>query len=336
MSSFKQMDLDAYSAAHREEWDRLAQLGAKRRFSGAEADELIEHYQAGASQLSTIQTTVGESVPGDRLSLALSRARLRFTGASSNVLSQIPRFFVAQLPAALYRIRWLTLVVTAASVLVAVLYGWWAASNPEVLAALGSRADFEQYREDFVNYYSNYSGSSFTGFVWTNNAWLAAQCIAFGITGVYPVYLLFSNAQSLGLAAAQLGSVDSLDLFFLYISPHGQLELYSIFVAGAAGMRVFWAWIAPGARTRAQALAQEGRAMFTIVIGLILALFVSGIIEGFVTRQDWPWVIKIGIGTIALASFLVYQWVVGRRAARAGETGDLDEFEAGARQLVAG
>ncbi len=76
--------------------------------------------------------------------------------------------------------------------------------------------------------------------------------------------------------------------------------------------------------------------MFTIVIGLILALFVSGIIEGFVTRQDWPWVIKIGIGTIALASFLVYQWVVGRRAYRAGETGDLDEFEAGARQLVAG
>ena len=48
-------------------------------------------------------------------------------------------------------------------------------------------------------------------------------------------------------------------------------------------------------------------------------------------RQDWPWVIKIGIGTIALASFLFYQWVVGRRAARSGETGDLDEFEAGAR-----
>ena len=46
--------------------------------------------------------------------------------------------------------------------------------------------------------------------------------------------------------------------------------------------------------------------------------------------------IKIGIGTIALSAFLVYQWVVGGRAARAGETGDLEEFESGARQLVAG
>ena len=56
----------------------------------------------------------------------------------------------------------------------------------------------------------------------------------------------------------------------------------------------------------------------------------------FVTRQEWPWVIKIGIGTAALAAFLVYQWWVGGRAFRAGETGDLDESDAGARRIVAG
>jgi len=331
------MDLDAYSAAHRDEWDRLAALGAKRQFTGAESDELIERYQSGAGQLSAMATTAGASLPGDRLSLWLSRARLRFTGASSNVLSQIPRFFVAQLPAALFRVRWLSLAVAAATILVAVLYGWWATANPAVLASLGSTEDLQRYaREDFVNYYSENPGTSFTSFVWTNNAWLAAQCIAFGIVGLYAPYLLFTNAQQLGLTGAIMLEYDRLDVFFLYIAPHGQLELYAIFVAGATGMRIFWAWIAPGARTRAQSLGEEGRALFTIVIGLILALLVSGLIEGFITRQDWPWPIKIGIGTIALAGFLVYQWVVGRRATQAGETGDLDEFEAGARQLVAG
>lgn len=331
------MDLDAFSAAHRDEWQRLAQLGSKRTFSGVEADELIEHYQSGASQLSAIKTTAGQSAQGDRLSLWLSRARLRFTGASANVLSQLPRFFAAQLPAALYRIRWLCIAIAAATVLIAVVYGWWATANPEVLTTLGSTADLEKYaKEDFVNYYSEHSGGSFTGFVWTNNAWLAAQCIAFGVIGLYPAYLLFTNAQGLGLTAAIMNEFDRLDVFFLYIAPHGQLELYSIFVAGAAGFRIFWAWIAPGARTRAQALAEEGRAMFTIVVGLILALLVSGLIEGFITRQPWPWPIKIGIGTIALGGFLFYQWFVGGRAARAGETGDLEEFEAGARQLVAG
>ncbi|HOB57580.1 MAG TPA: stage II sporulation protein M [Rhodoglobus sp.] len=331
------MDLDAYSAAHREEWDRLARLAAKRRFSGVEADELIDHYQSGASQLSVIRTTVGESAQGDRLSLSLSRARLRFTGASANVLSQIPKFFAAQLPAALYSIRWLTLAVALATFVVAFIYAWWAISNPAVLAGLLTPEERRQFaEEDFIAYYSNYSGSSFTAQVWTNNAWVAAQAIGLGILGVFTPAVLLSNAQNLGLSAAIMSEFGHLDQFFLYIAPHGQLELYSIFVAGAAGLRIFWAWIAPGTRTRGQSLAHTGRALFTIVIGLALALLVSGVIEGFVTRQDWPWVIKIGIGTIALSAFLVYQWVVGGRAARAGETGDLEEFESGARQLVAG
>jgi len=330
------MDLDAYSAAHRDEWNELARLGSKRTFSGVEADALIDHYQSGASQLSAIKTTTGQSATGDRLSLWLSRARLRFTGASTNVLSQLPRFFVNQLPAALYRVRWLTLVVAAASVLIAVIYAAWAINDPRVLATFGSESDLEQYRQDFVDYYSNYSGSSFTGFVWTNNAWIAAQCIFLGIFGVFTPVIMFTNAQGIGMAAAALNHFGDLNVFLLYIAPHGQLELYSIFLAGATGMRIFWAWVAPGTRTRAQSLAEEGRALFTIVIGLIGALLVSGIIEGFVTRQPWPWPIKIGIGTVALAAFLTYQWVVGRRAVRAGETGDLEEFEAGAKQIVAG
>ena len=330
------MDLDAYSAAHRDEWDELARLGAKRRFTGSESDRLIERYQSGASQLSAIKTTAGQSVQGDRLSLSLSRARLRFTGAGSNVLSQLPAFFGTQLPAALYRIRWTSLIVALATALVAVLYGYWALNTPGVLSHFGTEEFRKQFVEqDFVNYYSNHSPASFTGQVWTNNAWLAAQCVAYGIVGVYAPYLLFMNAQNIGLSGALMASHDRLDVFFLYIAPHGQLELYSIFVAGAAGMTIFWSWIAPGARTRGQALAEEGRALFTVAIGLILSLLVSGIIEGFVTRQEWPWVIKIGIGTVARGSFLFDQWVIGRRAVRAGETGDLDEFEAGARRIVA-
>lgn len=330
------MDLDAYSAAHRAEWERLAALGAQRSFSGAEADELIDRYQAGASQLSAIKTTAGQAAQGDQLSLWLSRARLRFTGASSNALSQLPRFFAHQLPAALFRVRWLSLAVTAACLLVAVLFYLWAAGNPAVLATFGSPAVLEQYaKEDFVNYYSDNPSTSFTGFVWTNNAWIAAQCIAFGITGLWPTYVLFSNSRSIGEVAAVMGEYDRLDVFFQYISPHGQLELYAIFLAGALGLRIFWSWIAPGARTRAQALAEDGRSFFTGVVGLILILLLSGVIEGFITRQDWPWPVKTGIGTVALAVVLYYQWVVGRKPARAGQTGDLEEFEAGARQLTA-
>ena len=47
--SSKQMDLDAYSAAHRAEWDRLAALARQRSLSGEQADELIDLYQTGAT-----------------------------------------------------------------------------------------------------------------------------------------------------------------------------------------------------------------------------------------------------------------------------------------------
>ncbi|WP_111718520.1 stage II sporulation protein M [Homoserinimonas sp. OAct 916] len=331
------MDLDAYATARRDEWDRLQVLGRQRRFTGPEADELIERYQSGAADLSAIKTSAGSSVHGDRLSVLLSRARLRFTGASANLLSQLPRFFIAQLPAALYRLRWITLAVAAFTVLVAWLYGAWAFGDPQVLANFGSDADFKKLAEEkFVDYYSENPAASFAGQVWTNNAWIAAQCVAFGVTGVYVPYVLFQNAQGIGVSAAVMFAHGKGDVFFLYILPHGLLELTAVFVAAAAGLRIFWAWVAPGARGRGEALAEDGRALFTVAIGLVIVLGVSGVIEGFVTPAPWPWPVKIGIGVLALAGFLFYMLFFGGRAVRAGETGDLVEFEAGARTITAG
>lgn len=329
------MDLDAYSAAHAAEWQRLALAGAATPRDGARADELIDVYQAGSTHLSTLAATVGDSVQGDRLSLSLSRARLRFTGVATNPLQRLTVFFSLQLPAALYRVRWITLAIAVATTVVAVVVYHWYSSNPEVMASLGSRSALKDFVDNkFVNYYSDNSPAGFTGQVWTHNALLAALGLIGGITGFVPILLLLQNAMNLGVDAAVMGEFGKLGTFFLYIAPHGQLELYSLFTSLAAGLLLFWSWVAPGQRTRRQALAEDGRAFFAIVIGLVLSLLCSGIIEGVVTRQPWPWPIKIGIGSVALLAFLGYQWVVGRRAHRLGQTGDLSDTEVGARQLV--
>jgi uncharacterized membrane protein SpoIIM required for sporulation len=331
------MDLDAYSAAHRAEWDRLALLASKRKLTGRESDELIELYQSTSAHLAEIKATVGETIQGDHMSLALAKARIRFTGTPANPLRTVTLFFVNQLPAALYRVRWLSLAITVVFFLIATLYGLWVYYAPGVLDMVGTEASRREYAETlFVEYYSESSTGGFASQVWTNNAWITAQMVMFGITGVFVPYNIWINASNLGIAGAIMAEFDRTDVFFLYLAPHGQLELYSIFVAGAAGLMIFWSWVAPGARTRRQALAEDGRAFFTIVIGLALSLLLSGLIEGFVTGRDWwPWPVKIGLGTLALVLFLLYQWVVGRRAARAGETGDVEEFDAGATQIVA-
>jgi uncharacterized membrane protein SpoIIM required for sporulation len=127
-----------------------------------------------------------------------------------------------------------------------------------------------------------------------------------------------------------------LDVFLQLIAPHGLLELTAVFVAGGAGLRIFWTWIDPGPRPRGRALAQEARALFTVAIGLIGVLAVSGLIEGFVTGSDLPWAVKVAIGVIALAAFWAYTLVLGGRAARAGHTGDLEADRAGYVLATAG
>ncbi|MCR2828476.1 stage II sporulation protein M, partial [Microbacterium sp. zg.Y909] len=274
---------------------------------------------------------------GDYLSTLLSRARLRLTGTPDNVLRQMPRFFLRQLPAALYRLRYTTLVIAIGFVAVAALVAAWVARDPAALASMGSQAQLQQYAEnDFTQYYSENPAAVFAGTVWTNNAWIAAQCVLFGITGLWPVMVLVQNAVGVGTAAAVLFAFDRGDVFLLHIAPHGLLELTSIFVAGAAGLHIFWAWVAPGRRGRGEAVAAAGRSLATVAIGLVFALALSGLIEGFVTAQPWPWPLKIGIGAAALAVFLVYMLVVGGRAQRLGETGDLTEYESGTPRLIAG
>jgi len=331
------MDLDALAAARRAEWARLDELSRARRLGGAEVDELVARYRAASADLADIKTSAGRTAHGDHVSTMLARARLRLTGAPENVLRQIPRFFVLQLPAALYRVRWTTLVIALGFVAVTTIVAAWVSSDPALVASLGDRAQLEQYAEsEFTDYYTENPAAVFAGTVWTNNAWIAAQCVLFGITGLWPIMVLVQNAVGVGTAAAVMIAFDRADVFVLYILPHGLLELTAVFVAAAAGLHIFWAWIAPGPHRRGEALAAAGRSLATVAIGLVFVLAVSGAVEGFVTGQPWPWPLKIGIGAGALALFLVYMLLVGGRAYRAGETGDLTEYETGTPTLTAG
>ena len=54
------------------------------------------------------------------------------------------------------------------------------------------------------------------------------------------------------------------------------------------------------------------------------------------TPSTLPWQVKIAIGAAALGVFLAYMLVLGRRAHRAGETGDVTEYEAGTPTLTSG
>lgn len=325
------MDMDAFTSVHRPQWERLNTLARKRRLSGNESDELLQLYQSVSGHLSLIRSVTAESALSASLSAILATARTRFTGARSNIFVDIARFFVIALPAAFYRIRWLTLIIGAVFIAIASFFALWVTGNPDVQAALGTDAELQQLvNHDFVNYYSENPAASFAGAVWTNNAWIAAQCVAFGITGIFVPYQIFMNAENVGMTAGAMFAYGKGDVFFSYILPHGLMELTAIFIAAAAGLRIFWAWVSPGPRTRLDSLALEGRSLMTVALGLVLVLLVSGLVEGFVTPSPLPVWAKITIGALVLAAYWAYTLILGGRAVRAGEQGDLNEDDAGA------
>ncbi|WP_225753668.1 stage II sporulation protein M [Actinotalea sp. Marseille-Q4924] len=319
------MDLDAFSAVHAASWQRLDRLSKQRRLSGAESDELVALYQQVATHLSAVRSAAPDPAVVSHLSDLLARSRAAIAGAHDPSWSDVARFFVVTLPAALYRVRWWTLAVTAACCVVATVAGFTMYNDPGAQAAFGTPAELRLYAEQqFASYYTQYDGSSFAAQVWTNNAWIAAQCVAFGISGIWPAYVLLANAANVGAAGGVMALHGGLDVFFQLILPHGLMELTAIFVAGGAGLKLFWTLVDPGGRPRTRAIAEEGRSLITVALGLVVVLGVSGLVEGFVTPSTvLPWWLKIVIGALVLAAFWVYVLTLGRRAARAGETGDL-------------
>lgn len=329
------MDLDAYTAAHLPQWRRLEGLVCQKRLTSAEADELLDLYQRTATHLSVVRSAAPEPELINYLSWLLTRARSHAHRSERGNWRGVVSFFTDTFPAALYRTRHWWLTVLAANVLVAFLLGWWLLRNPEVAGSLMTRGQIQQLIEhDFANYYTAHAATSFSFQVWTNNALVAAKCIAMGVLGVPVVIVLWQNIVNLAIIGAIMIDHGRGDVFFGLITPHGLLELTCVFVAGGLGLRLFWSWVEPGARTRSRAIAEEGRAAASVALGLVFVLLICGLIEGFVTPSPLPTWMRIGIGGVAEAAFFVYVYTVGRWAVLRGQTGDLELDRAGYTELV--
>lgn len=331
------MDIDAFSQAREARWARLKELSERRRLTGQEADELTRLYQSTSGDLSAIRSAAPEPGLVTRLSILLAGARVWLTGAHEVSTHGVRHYLTLGLAAAFYRVRWWGVAVFVAVVAMGALSAWWTVSNPEALALIGTPEERAAIAEmEFASYYFEYDSSSFAATVWTNNGLIALQCIALGITGIFPLILMYNTVIQLGVAAAVMAEAGLLDVFFQLILPHGLLELTAVFVAAGAGLRLFWTMLVPGPRTRPEALAEEGRVAISVGIGLVGVLFLSGLIEGFVTGSYMPWPVKIVIGVLALVAFWAYVFVMGRYAVGAQVTGDSEGDFATDRAAVVG
>jgi len=323
------VDLDVFVTAHRGEWDRLGELIKRAgRLRGAEADELVTLYQRTATHLSILRSVAPDPTLLAHLSGLVARGRSAVTGSSSPAWREVGLFFARKFPAVVY-LSWRWWVPTmVVSLAVAGLLTAWIAKNPEVRASIAPPAEIRELTApggQYETYYSTGPAGSFAARVWVNNAWVAATCLFFGVAlGIPVISALWSNTLNLGIGGGLMTSAGRGDVFLGLILPHGLLELTAVFVAAGTGLKLGWTVIDPGRRSRAVALAEQGRAVVVMALGLACVLLVTGVIEGFVTPSGLPTWARIGIGVVVETAFLAYVFVLGRRAVRIGETGDLD------------
>lgn len=318
------VDLDTFVLAHRDDWDRLDELSRRSRLTGAEADELVDLYQRVGTHVAAVKGSRSDAALEARLSALLVRSRSVIAGTSTPAIQTIARFITVSFPAAVWRVRWWWLVVFLLCV------GLWALLTLRVMnvpglaeSLLPAEAVKDLVEYDFEMYYKENPAAEFALLILLNNALVCANCMITGITVLPTVALLYRTVENVAVICAYMILAGRADVFWGLLLPHGLLELTIVFLSAAAGLRMAWAWIAPGTRTRGRALASEGRTLGTIAIGAAGWLGISALVEGFVTPSVLPAWARLTIGSLVLLAFLVYVVWFGRRAAAMGETGDL-------------
>jgi uncharacterized membrane protein SpoIIM required for sporulation len=336
------VDIDRFIARNAGTWNRLDELSSRAgrglgRLTPAEVDELVDTYQRVSSHLSHARVAYGDPALTARLTRLVGQANGVIYASRSRTLRAVRDFFVWRFPAAVWQSGRFVAVSAALLLVPALVVGAWLATSDEALEASAPAAVREAYlEEDFEDYYSSEPATQFATEVTVNNIQVAITAFVSGVLLCLPAaFILIFNGASVGLAGGLFADAGELGKFFGLILPHGLLELTAVIIAGAAGLRLGWAVIAPGDRTRGRALGDEARRAGVVALGLALAFVVAGLIEGFVTGRGVPTGLRVGIGVAAEAAFLTWIVVQGRAATALGVTGALGELDHGWDDLAA-
>jgi uncharacterized membrane protein SpoIIM required for sporulation len=144
----------------------------------------------------------------------------------------------------------------------------------------------------------------------TNNIAVSFVAIAGGLlVGLGTAAIAIYNGGLIGaLCGIAIESGDA-GTFFALVVPHGLLELSLIVVSAAAGLRLGWAIVEPGIRTRAESLRAAARPTVEIVLGTMPWFVLAGLVEGFVTGAVGGLAFALGVGVpLAGAYWALVRW----------------------------
>jgi uncharacterized membrane protein SpoIIM required for sporulation len=164
-----------------------------------------------------------------------------------------------------------------------------------------------------------------------NNIGIAFQCFAGGVfVGLGSLFFLAYNGAAAGSVAGYLTARGHSEAFYSFVVTHGAFELTAIVISGAAGLRLGHALLAPGRRTRLEALKLAAREAALLIYGTIALLLVAAAVEAFWSSARWvsP-AVKYGVGAACWALVIGYLTAQGRAERRAAPSASTRSSHAG-------
>jgi uncharacterized membrane protein SpoIIM required for sporulation len=148
------------------------------------------------------------------------------------------------------------------------------------------------------------------GMISTNNIRVAILAFAMGMTlGVGTLAILFYNGVMLAAFSSIFVRAGSGFELFGVLAPHGLIEMTAMIIAGAAGLILGRAMLAPGARTRTLALREDGPKALLMLAGSIPIFLAAMVIESTLSKFQ-----SVGPGAKSVCGFLalavVLAWIL--------------------------
>ncbi|MBI5543826.1 MAG: stage II sporulation protein M [Deltaproteobacteria bacterium] len=312
------MDLNEFIDRGRPRWQRLSKLLDRIEREGLksltieEAREFGRLYRAASSDLLWARGRSASAELVESLNDLVARGYAQTYPGQRPRLREVSVFYRSGFPR-LVRAEWKAVVAAYALFLGGGLFGYVAMQLDPASAIFLVPGDHQSLDPDKrvsqeaqgSEGHSANEQTAFASFLFTHNIQVAFLAFALGLTlGIGTAILLFVNGIFLGALAVAYESKGHTAWFWAWILPHGVPEISAICLAGAAGLILGRAMVAPGSRSRADALRFEARLAVRLVLGTLPIFVVAGIIEGTISQihePHLPSVVKLAFaGTMAV------------------------------------
>lgn len=305
-----------------ESWRRLetlldrAERHAPKSLTDDEMLAIPQLYRSALSSLSVARATSLDQALIDYLEALSARAYFFVYGARATLLERLQSFFARDWPHAVKQL-WRETIVSAlllfagtlmAFLLVSADPDWYASFvSAEMASGRDPNATTEFLRSTIYDDGDADGLGVFATSLFTHNAQIALFAFALGFAFCAPTALLLVyNGCSLGAMFAVFASRGLGVEFAGWIFIHGVTELLAVILAGAAGLRIGWSIAFPGGLTRIAAAERAGRQGATVMMGVVVMLFIAGLLEGFARQLIVSDLIRFGVAAATAVGWSMY------------------------------